>query len=247
MASAKKQSRSRVANGVASRLAEIGAWLTQQTVEIESAGRDANPWRSLESDPRMIQVWRIIAEWPQMKAIQPLLGFAGSLAEKGVPAVLAEPPHNRVGLAWSQYRIGEAARALIVELRTAPDTATRLLAASLEPLILELEGLANRALREADAIEAIARQHSPGVAVHASYDRGPLAYREFMANVIAGLRNNGIEVTLAEQHRLVATLTNVVFGRSGNTEVSARSEERRWQRQNPTNRPRKRRKLSVAE
>jgi hypothetical protein len=204
-------------------------WFEQQIAKISEAGRDTKPWLALTGDERMRHVWELTADWPP-QAIESLISFAAALAEAGVPAVLAEPPQNRVGLAWSQHCISEAARSLITELRTDPDTAARLLDAPIEPLISQLEDLFDRALGEAVLIEGIAKQFTPGVAVHVSYDRRPLAYREAIANVVIGLRREGLAVTLGEQDKLVATLANLALCLPSNGEVSAKSEERRRQR-----------------
>ena len=216
--------------------AETRDWLIQQIAERESAGRDTKPWLALARDPRMVEVWQIIAHWPQETAVRPVIGFAADLAVEGIPEVMADPPAHRERIAGTHCcaLIGDAARALIVELRAAPDTAARLFEAPIEPLLLQLEGVASRALLEAEKIKALVRQLSPGVAVHAAYDRGPLAYRAAMAALIAGVRTEGVPVTLSDQHRLVAALTNVVFHKSGNTEIKAETEARRWQRRHPT-------------
>jgi hypothetical protein len=216
--------------------AESRDWLIQQIAERESAGRDTKPWLALARDPRMVEVWKIIAHWPQETAARPVIGFAAALAEEGIPEVLAEPPAHRERISGMHCcaLIGDAARALIVELRCAQDTAARLFETPIELLLLQLEGLANRALLEAEKIKAFAGRLSPGVAVHASYDRGPLAYRASMATLIAGLRTEGVPVILSDQHRLVATLTNVVFDNPRNAEVTAETEARRWQRRHPT-------------
>jgi hypothetical protein len=207
------------------KLVEVQGWLAQQVSNIRSNGRDESPWLALANDDRMAELWKLVADWPPNDT-KSLIGFAGCLAESGVPRALADPPSNRVGLAWAQYCISDSAIRLAIDLQCYPDTAKELLDEPPGELVERLRALWKRASREAELIGTMAKQLSPGVAVQVSHDRGALAYREALANVIAGLRREGLAVTLNKQDRLVALLTNIVVDRT----VTPESEERRRQR-----------------
>jgi hypothetical protein len=186
-------------------------------------GGDTKPWRAIATDPRMAEVRQVIGDWPQDRAIRWLrlaIGFAenGLIDDLAASSEVTSPVH----------RIAQAARTLVAELKGDPDMAGALLGPSIGSFVGQLETLADRAQQNAESLETGLRRLAPGVSPKASHDRRKLAYRELIANTLAEVRGTGIiDLKLSRQHRLVATVTNIVFGGG---EVTAEAEEKRWSR-----------------
>jgi hypothetical protein len=203
--------------------AELLSWFKQEVDERARAGGNTKPWHAFATDPRTAQVWQVIGDWPQDTAIRWLrlaLGFAEDalIGDLDDLSEVTSPVH----------RIAQAARTLVAELNGDPDMAEALLGAS-SLFVGQLETLADRAQRNAELIETGLRRLAPGVSRKVSHDRKKLAYRGFIASTVAEMRHKGIiDLNLSKQHRLVATLTNIVFGGG---EVTTGAEERRWSRQ----------------
>ena len=207
---------------------QLHDWLERKVAEFEKRGHCSAPLIACAAGAGMIEFWRITAVWP-LDAVKDLIDMAARLAQRNIPDILAEPPLRRIGLATPQYMIAHSAEQFADALAKFPEAATELIGEPPGNLVDWLSRFVSLAAEEAEQIRSTF-DSLPPPPVQSSHDRKGLAYRAAIQRIVENLRAAGCAVTLAQQDRLVATLTNVML--CPGAQVTAESEKKRRTRRN---------------
>jgi hypothetical protein len=179
--------------------------------------------RALAADERMSDLWTTLSSWePKVWVVHLAVHFSTPT----ILSALERPLPERYALAWSEYRLGIAAREFAVLIEFWRNTAAELWGEPVEVLVERLHSFADAAFKRGEAKEAIYEyirepsRRGRGV-------RKQRAFREALSRALERICEDH-PLPQEKQDLIVATITSVV---SPGWDVDSETIRRHRQRQ----------------
>jgi len=176
---------------------------------------------SLAQDGRMTDLWNEVLQWPT-SAVQWLLMNASRFSQERICDTLAEPPADRIMLVWPQFHLALNADALADAIERhspeATDLTTELWGELPAEFAQRVREFSKLAFQTAEALRS-QFDHIPAVSKRGLGTPRQTAFRLAIADALASI--DPALLTKVRQDKIVAILTNVVFGLQGDREVNA--------------------------